>query len=147
MKKTKITLLLIAILISFFGCKKGDVGPQGAAGQNGTNGNADVRTFVVTLDSVAWQQSGTTYYVNLGVSLQIISYAIADSGAVQVFMQNPTQPWLWENLPYIETHPTYFSEYNYSYQPSTVVLTKFNSDSSQTTKPSTQTFKIVAIAK
>src|SRR5437870_4563104 len=89
MKNVKTTFQIILITITFLGCEKGDTGPQGPAG---TNGNANVQSSTVTISSSEWTLSGNEYDATISTSL--ITQAILDHGAVEVFESSNGTQWL-----------------------------------------------------
>lgn len=86
--KNLLILCCIAAL-TFFGCKKGDTG---AAGANGTNGNANVQSF--TFLNQIWINSGSDIYI----SEPAITQAVLDKGAVDVYWRD-TGDITWITIP------------------------------------------------
>ena len=79
-------LIVVIIATTFNACTKGDTGPQGSAGANGYNGNANVNTQTFTISS--WSFNSPSY--SASVTDYDITQDIVDNGAVMVYVSNET---------------------------------------------------------
>ncbi len=87
MKNLKLILAMTTIVVFFASCtKKGEPGAQGPAGQNGTDGNANVHSFNYRI--TAWGYDGNYYYSDLTASegLSISASDIAN-GALMSYIE------------------------------------------------------------
>lgn len=102
MKKLLFIKLMAVLTITFTinGCKKGDTGPKGPAGKDGTS-SVTSRTFTMT----SWAYTSPYYYRDLNVP-ELTSGNI-DSSLVMVYFC--TTGSVWFALPYTQ----YNSPYNY----------------------------------
>ena len=122
----------------FTNCKK--EGPQGPAGKDGTNGNANVVSSSIT--SSSWVYSSPSWSINF--TYGAITQDIIDRGAVLVYMKVGSA--------YNQIPITFYPANNYSrtYDISTyvggVTIYCTDSDLTQPTNPGTLTFKVVVIA-
>jgi hypothetical protein len=87
MKKI-LQLTTIAVFIFLSACKKGEVGP---AGQNGTDGNANVSSQEFVIGPTDWTAFGTFGQPGFGYATTItapsITQDILDNGAVNGLLQ------------------------------------------------------------
>ena len=144
MKKIKMFLSLLIVVIiatTFNACTKGDTGPQGSAGANGYNGNANVNTQTFTISS--WSFNSPSY--SASVTDYDITQDIVDNGAVMVYVSNGSGGW--QPLP-LTGYPTstYSSTYTTVHALYTAAFYKTDSDLTQPASPGALSFKVVAIA-
>lgn len=80
--KMKKIILLTAITVSLFStsCKKGDTGP---AGEDGKDGSANVQTTTWSVNTSAWVNGSSYWYVDIPVSA--LTSSNHGSAAVEVF--------------------------------------------------------------
>ncbi|HXD94878.1 MAG TPA: hypothetical protein VNX01_16840 [Bacteroidia bacterium] len=83
---------IIAAALFFSGCKKGDTGPAGSTGANGS-ANITTQTYTVT----SWTSQNPFYYTNISVSA--LSAVVQNQAAVEVFLSIDTAKH-WMALPY-----------------------------------------------
>ena len=109
MKKVKSIFLAIAVVISIAGCKKGDTGPQGLAGTNGKDGNANVHVLIHTVMDTAWSDynSGTVPGIKAYFGDIYLTQSIADSGLVMVYEGSGSS---WKALPFASSSTLSYSE-------------------------------------
>jgi hypothetical protein len=148
--KTFTFLVTLLVSISLLSCKKeGPMGPQGPAGTNGVdgsdgiNGNANVKTYTVSITSANWICSGICY---ADVTCQGITQNIVNTGSVHLFMESPTQAGAWLNMPWTDMYSGYITTYNFAYVLGTLRISKVDSDLTTPSNPGTRKFKIVVIA-
>lgn len=123
-------------------CKKGDTGPQGTAGTNGTNWNANVKSQTNT--NLTWTYNSATQEFETNISTPLVTQDIIDKGAVLVYLQDGN---LSSQLPFsqmLDISTIVFFDYIASV--GNVKITFANSDLDNTIVPqSTLKFKIVAL--
>ena len=138
MKNIKISYLACALIFVLSGCSKdGETGPQGIAGTNGANGNANVHSKSFTITS--WTYLGDYYYAN--ITDVDITQAILDKGVVIVYRNLSGALY---QLPYIiNPSTTYTTSFLYSAYLSGVSFYITNSDLAPHTAPGNVTFKVV----
>lgn len=152
MKRIKLsTTLILGIIVAFTSiatsCKKaekGDTGPQGSPGVNGTNGNANVKTMTVTVTAVNWTLSSTGGIQTTVITNTNITQDIVDHGAVMVYLIDGTQN---SALP-LTMYPT--SGYSINMQHvsalNTVTISVQRNDLVAAANPGSLTFKVVTLA-
>ncbi len=140
MKTTIKSIIVIALTAAIFsGCKK----EPGPAGTNGTNGNANVVSGTVTINSSSWGYSAPSYYGDITYSA--ITQSIIDKGAVLVYLSNGSGGY--SQLPLtIYPSSTYSETYQVVNALGSVRIYITDSDLTAPAAPSTKTFKIVVIA-
>lgn len=140
MRTLKSILILVVIvgISTIFSCtKEGEKGEAGVNGVDGQDGNANViATNTSTTNNGNWILSGNFYYADF--TIYEISQNIVDYGTVIVYIQNGGG---WEALPY--TWGNLSISYGFSLESVRVYFA--NTDGSQTTNPSVQTFRTVII--
>lgn len=119
------------------------MGPQGPAGTNGVDGNANVKCYTVNLFSNNWACSSICY---ADVTCSGITQDIINTGSVHVFMQSTTNTGVWLNMPWTEFNSTYSSNYNFNYSLNSLRIFKQDSDLTTPANPGSRFFKIVVIA-
>ncbi|MBL7933245.1 MAG: hypothetical protein JNL60_15170 [Bacteroidia bacterium] len=148
MKKAKLfsilglSILMIGSATLLTNCKKGDTGPAGAAGTNGKDGNANVKSQTST--NLTWTFNSSTLAYETNIAVPAITQDIVDKGAVLVYLQEGNSS---SQLP---TSSMYDSAtivfFNFEYSVGNVKVTFTNSDLDNTLVPqSTTKFKIVAM--
>jgi hypothetical protein len=133
MKKTfHLVFIVIAILLTSIGCKKGDTGPTGATG------NANVQTYTFSVTNSSWVadsaglQWSTDYTLPSSVNV---------SGAVLLYVQDSTS---WAALPHVD----YGVTVEFKYDPSTEIIEVQAADAKAAImidNPGPMTFRVVAI--
>ena len=143
MKKSNLIYLFVAVSLYFAGCAKdGDTGPQGPAGTNGKDGNANVHTQIFTVNN--WYYDAPSYGVDI-VDTQI-TQDIADYGVVMVYVSNGGGGWT--ALPFTDyPSATYSSTYVFVHYFQGVTVWKTDSDLTQPLFPGSFTFKVVTISE
>lgn len=142
MGKIVISICLLATVIMFAGCKKGDTGPQGPTG------NANVVSAVYKVDTWSSSTANSIDYVQATIDDASITADIVDNGLVLVYecsdIQNPD----WLALPF--TEPTgqnnITTSFNFTHSDGEVVIIINNSDGSDPGNQGTLYFKIIAIS-
>ena len=135
----KLLLLLGLISIGMFqSCKK--EGPQGPAG---ADGNANVKTYNISVSSANWTCSSICY---TDITVAGITQDIVNSGSVHVFMESTSQTGAWLNMPWTEMNSGYISNYNFVYALGVMRISKSDSDLTTPINPGARNFKIVVIA-
>jgi len=123
-------------------CKKeGPAGPQGVAGTNGADGNANVQSTTVTVSG--WSYSAPSYYTN--ITWSGITSSINTDGAVLVYVSNGGGGF--SQLPltmYLSS--TYSSTMEVISYTGGVTIYWTDSDLTTPATPPNYTFKVVAIA-
>jgi hypothetical protein len=97
MKRSVLSALLILSLVSFglTSCEK-EEGPQGPPGPAGEDGNANVKTEIVTFSASEWVQDGSFYAV--GTSSDLLTQKTVGSGSAHLYLEAGED--LWAALPY-----------------------------------------------
>lgn len=130
--QSKINLMLLtisAIVITLSSCQK-----EGPEGPQGIPGNANVKSMNFSLDSNSWQKVGTVHYSDVIVA--ILTQNVFEKGSINVYMESPTQPGIWYNMPYsilIDSSSTNVLTFGYSFWTGKVRINKI--DSQMPTKP------------
>jgi hypothetical protein len=144
--------------------KTGPAGAQGPAGTNGNDGNANVFTDTLTVESTEWAY-GTEWYIGVSqnggsgvaakyydVPFDKITSGIIDSGMVSVFIA-PYRGGQWLELPCWYDSNDFQINYVYLVTPGNVRLEIYLSPTTSTFTPDVSTyapatydFKIVAVA-
>lgn len=135
-------MVMLVLLLSFVGCKKGDTGdtgPAGTNGVNGINGNANVHTSTTTIPSNEWILNGNIYEATILNSN--INQDILDHGTVEVFVSTNGTEWI--ALPFSINNV----EFSYAYSIGTVSLDySLGSGATPSSLPNNDQFKVVVIA-
>lgn len=139
----KLTLLLIALTLSMWACKKEEVegpqGPKGEQGPPGEDGNANVTTGTATVSNWSW--NSPNYWGTMTWSE--ITQDIVNTGAIFVYMQVGSS---WFQLPYT-WYPS--SSYSRSYAAIHAVgevrIRITDSDHGTIPDPGSTNFKVVLI--
>lgn len=143
------SILFFAIIATMFaGCtKEGPEGPQGPAGTNGTNGsngidgNANVKTQIISVIPGEWNTSSNTLYVVKNVS--IITSDIVSNGAVLVYWKSSGSS-SYQALPF--TWPgTNEILYRFWYDTGELELDIYQENGPPPSPTTTYTYKVVAI--
>ena len=130
-------LIVVAVIFSFSSCKK-EEGPQGPPGKDG---NANVKTQIITVTPGEWNTNNSTLYVIKDVS--IITSDIANSGAVMVYLK-ATNSSSYQALPY--TWPGNNERImRFWYSKGSLEIDIYEENGPASTPTSTYTFKVVAI--
>lgn len=141
-----LTMVVIAGLIS---CKV--EGPEGPAGRDGADGNANVKTQIITVTPSNWSGDGYVYEARKQSS--IITADIVTSGAVLCYMQDSNNTYI--PLPFTFTNwylnekeePVFYNSHSlFIYSPG-VISFLLQDDDAMTPAPTANViFKVVTIA-
>ena len=133
-------MALFTAALTITGCTK-VAGPQGPTGPAGTNGKANVTYETATISTWQWNSTINTNYAD--VVCAIITLAIIDSGAVNVYIS--TGPDTWAIIPYtLWGSPSY--SYSYKYGVGTLEIDVSNTlNTDQSTSLGPLLLKIVVI--
>lgn len=102
-------ITLFSAIIIFNGCKK--EGPEGPAGKDGVDGNANVQSSTVTFSSWTWD--ATNYFEYSDFTWSAITADIANTGTVLVYLNTASG---WAPLPRtIYPTATYSESQRYTY--------------------------------
>lgn len=138
MKKTNCILLLCCLLaVVFTACKKGDTGPQGAAGKDGT---ANIQTFPMSTSSSSWSLWTNDSSYNATLVVPAITQRVLEAGTVQVFIGNGNGT-DWTAMPWSYGA----TQYNFDYEVGKVNIYVTLSDFSSPGNPGNVPFKVVVI--
>lgn len=111
-----VAMVLLAV---FFSCKKGDTGPAGK------DGNASVKSYIITVKPADWTNVFGTY--NAYPKLSAINDSVFNNGTVLLYYKNGTSNWA--NLPILN--------YNYGFSKNTTsgnyIWIYYNGSSAPTT--------------
>lgn len=139
----------MVLILGMASCKV--EGPEGKAGKDGVDGNANVKTQIITVTPSNWQGNGYIYQAQKQCS--IITADIAKSGAVLCYMQNGQN--VYTAMPFTFTDAykdgdgnviLYDSHTFFEYGPGVISFYLQDNDS-MTQAPTTNfVFKVVAIA-
>ena len=137
-KASALSIILIATLGS---CKKGDTG---AAGINGTNGNANVLANTLTVNPSDWHNSSANWEYYVDFTDDQITQDVVDNGTVSIFFSVFSGTG-WQAIPYTYYYNSTTSlsfGYNYILNGGSIFI---NISNTSTFTFATYTFKIVAI--
>jgi hypothetical protein len=134
-------LIFFGAILFLISCgKDGAIGPEGPAGKDGTNGNANVVSS--TLTSSAWTYNDPSWEISF--TYEAITQDIIDHGAVLVYVGDGST--------YIQLPVTFYFSSSYSSTLDFVTyvgglkVRQADSDLTQPDNPGSMTFKIVVIA-
>lgn len=134
---------IIATTLLFTACKKGDTGPAGATGANGS-ANVTTQTYTVT----SWIDVGSGYQWSTNLNVTALSASTQSKAAVEVFLSVDSAKH-WKALPYTDFggQPVYM---NFTTSTNSVQITWFNSFGNTISDPNTAfgtncQFKVVVI--
>jgi len=152
MKKTIfLVFIVIAVILTSNGCKKGDTGTQGPAGTNGTNGtngtdgNANVHAMTVHVLNSDWAWNSTLAYSMKDISVPFLTSDIVSKGAVLGYMSTDTLSWT--ALPFIKFFTSgVHREFSFVSSLNNVRLTVTDYDLTEPSTPGSYYFKIICIA-
>lgn len=130
----------ITMSLSLTSCVKGDTGPAGANGKDGTNGVANIQTSTVTTNNASWSLDNSDNSYNATLTYAAITQSVVEKGTVQVFFSDGNGD-EWLALPF--SYGTI--QYNYSYKVGKVLLTVTLSNGNVPNSPGGQQFKVVVI--
>ena len=134
--KTKILLFVFVVIALFSSCSKDEAGPQGVAGTNGTNGNANVQSSIDTV--INWSGVGTGD-VSKVINVPGITQSILDKGIVMVYrVANPT---FLIALPYSDQYDEWFFEVHLG-----SITIDLTNGTPNVPDPGTITYRVVIIA-
>ena len=91
-------LLAIVLITGVISCKT--EGPEGPAGRDGLDGNANVKTRIITVTPSGW--SGDGYVYQAQKQADIITADIVEKGAVLCYLQDANNTYI--PLPYTFTN-------------------------------------------
>jgi len=135
MKKSILAFAIIALILTFNACKKGDTGAMGPAG---ADGNANVKSYTFSLLSTDWVADSA----NLQWSADHTLPSTIDlSGAVLLYVQDGSN---WAALPHVD----YGVTFEFGFDPATKIIEIQAADATATTmtaNPGPLTFKVVTI--
>ncbi|MCD8541107.1 MAG: hypothetical protein LRY55_16135 [Leadbetterella sp.] len=139
-------LLIVAFFFGLTSCKM-----EGPAGKDGADGNANVKTQLITVSSADW--AGDSFMYGAQKPSAIITSEIVNSGVVLCYMQTGNN--LFTAMPFTFTleeevaagsYNLYDSHAFYEYGPEVIYFYLQDNDA-RTARPSGNiTFKVVAIA-
>lgn len=142
-------LVTLVVTLGVISCKV--EGPQGPEGQQGADGNANVKTQLITVTPANWMGEG--YFIQAQKQCPIITAEIVNSGAVLCYMRDGTNSYI--PLPYTFTNwyedetgrvILYNSHSLFVYSPGAINFI-FQDDDAMTQAPAANIiFKVVAIA-
>jgi hypothetical protein len=134
----KTLLLFFAISVfSFTACKK----EEGPAGPAGKDGNANVKSMMITVNQLEWNGDGYGYSAEKPCS--IITPAIAESGAVMCYYkEDDTYVPLPASINYLAQYTTHML---FAYTPGNIEFFT-QDDDGLTPSPDQAIFKVVAIS-
>lgn len=138
--KIKTLIAIFAMALVFTNCKKGDTGP---AGQDGTNGNANVTSVTLTTSSWAWNSSQKWRYATWN-NVSILNTSVINDGVVMLYQLVGTNSYV--QLPITQNQGAYAEHDWFEYSPNTISVYIENSDLSDP-NPSPFTYKLVCIPK
>ena len=159
MKKiSKMVAAFAAVLLMTVSCgKQGPQGPVGPQGPAGHDGNANVVSSSLWVESNDWvleeNEAGATYW-RVDIDYPAITADIVDYGAVLVYMNDMAQGTTWRQLPYTFYYSIIEDGTEYFYSSSLEVSSYLNcvsifwteSDFYEGYQPDRHQFKIVVIA-
>ncbi|MEO8590051.1 MAG: hypothetical protein ABI432_11810 [Flavobacteriales bacterium] len=140
--KTTLSLFVSALLLS--SCAK-----DGEDGATGPQGNANVQTTTFSVSPGDWAPFGTSGQVGYGYGVNwntsIVTDAIANNGAVLLYLKSGTDRWV--ALPVtIPEGSTWNKTWLYSFGPQSVQIEVYDDDQLTVAPNQVHEFKIVAIA-
>ncbi len=130
--KTLKLVTLILLVLTFNACTK-----TGPAGPAGTNGSANIQTYLFTTTNTNWSVSNNAQTSTW--NSPAITQAVIDKGTVQLFNGNNTG--LWVAMPYSYKN----EEYNFVISVGQILITVTNGDGTVPANPGGQQFKEVVI--
>ena len=142
-------LFITAIAVATSACKV--EGPEGPAGRDGLDGNANVKTQIITVTPSAWVGDGYVYQAQRPCS--IITAEIVNSGAVLCYMQDANNTYI--PLPFTFTNwypaengqPILYNSHTLFFYSPGVISFLIQDDDAMTSSPEDNViFKVVAIA-
>ena len=110
-------------------------------GNNGTNGNANVKSYTYNPSTSNWILSAPNYYVDLNAAF--IIQDMLDNGVILVYCSDGTGGWL--SLPLTAYFPTFFRVTSFHVTLGKVTIWVKDSDLTQTPNPNNQTYRVIAI--
>jgi len=131
-------LALCMLMLSFNSCKKGDTGPQGAAG---INGSSNVRSYTQTAVNSSWTYNSSENSYDVTFAVPAITDAVVNGGTIQVFLGIGTTTTQWAAMPFAYGN----SQYNYDYQLGKVNIYVTLANGNTPDNPGGLQFKIVVI--
>ncbi len=143
MKKTflKVAVVLLTAVVTMSCSKDGVMGPQGPAGLDGTNGNANViGTNTITTTSSDWTSYSGGGLWQISFSAASISQSVVDRGIVSVFKSNSAGAWT--AMPYTIVNQSWTFTFGVGF----VNIAVANTSSGSITNPGSQTFRVVIIS-
>lgn len=150
MKRFLLSAVILAFVFAVSGCLKGEQGPPG---QDGQDGNANVRSQTITITPDKWYHVGTAGEPDEGYetvqNVSVITQDIVNDGAVLMYLSNNGSQWF--ALPFTfpsgvsSTYP-YSESWNFSYLLGQVVIDVQDTDFQTVAPQSSVMIKVVAIA-
>lgn len=149
MNRFKLLPCIIALILGLASCKV--EGPEGKAGKDGIDGNANVKTQIITVTPSNWQGNGYIYQAQKQSS--IITADIVNSGAVLCYMQNGQNVYTAMPFTYTDGYDDgtgniilYDSHAFFEYSPGVITFYLQDNDAMTQAPTGNFVFKVVAIA-
>jgi len=80
-----INSLVVAIILTFSSCKKGDSGPAGPAGINGTNGTNGITIISSTLSVSTWTWNNGNKWREVQLTNLSLTQNVIDKGSIMIY--------------------------------------------------------------
>lgn len=142
-------LVAFAVILGVISCKV--EGPQGPAGQDGADGNANVKSQIITVTPANWTGNGFIFQALKQCS--IITAEIVNSGAVLCYMRSGTSTYVALPFTYTDGYEDeqgnvilYDSHSFYDYSTGAITFYLQDNDAMTPAPTSNIVFKVVAIA-
>jgi len=142
-------LLTVAVLFTFSSCKV--EGPEGKPGKDGVDGNANVKTQIITVTPSNW--NGDEYLYEAQKQCSIITADIVSSGAVLCYLQEENNTYV--PLPFTFTgwylnqqeEPVFYNTNRlFLYSPGVISFLLQDDDAMTPVPEDNYVFKVVTIA-
>ena len=136
--KRNILLLFSSLFFVLSSCKKGDTGPQGEPGKNGSS---NIQSYSQTAVNNSWTYNSSENSYDVTFSVPAITNAVVNGGTIQVFLGIGTTTTQWAAMPFAYGN----SQYNYDYQLGKVNIYVTLGNGNTPDNPGGLQFKVVVI--